>query len=115
MTIKIYHNPRCTKSRLTLQLLQDKGFTPEVIEYLENPPTAGELKKIVEMLGGSVRVILRQNEDEYKENGLADISLSDDRIIEVMVQNPKLIERPIVINGDKAAVGRPPENVLAII
>ena len=112
---KIYHNPRCSKSRQTLQLLEDKGIQPEVILYLENPPDAETLKKLIKKLGITPRLLLRKGEDEYKQNNLFDTSLSDDALISAMVKFPKLIERPIVVHGSKAALGRPPENVLSIL
>lgn len=113
--IQIYHNPRCSKSRQTLALLQEKGIEPEVIEYLKNAPTADELKIVLSKLGMSARELLRTKEDAYKEHNLADTSLTDDAIIAAMIAAPKLIERPIVINGDKARIGRPPEQVLEVI
>ncbi|WP_420591335.1 arsenate reductase (glutaredoxin) [Bacterioplanoides sp.] len=113
--IQIYHNPRCSKSRQTLALLQEKGIEPEVIEYLKQVPAAGELKAVLTKLGISARELLRTKEDAYKEHNLADDSLSDDAIIAAMIASPKLIERPIVINGDAARIGRPPEQVLEII
>ena len=115
MSIKIYHNPRCTKSRETLQLLESKGIKPEVVEYLKHPPTAAELQDILKKLGIKPRELIRTKEPEYKENGLDDKSLSDAELIEAMLRIPKLIERPIVLANDKAAIGRPPENVLAIL
>lgn len=115
MSVKIYHNPRCTKSRETLQLLEAKGIKPDVVEYLKNPPTAAELQDILHKLGIKPRDLMRTKEPEYKENGLDDQSLSDSELIEAMVRIPKLIERPIVLANDKAAVGRPPEAVLAIL
>jgi arsenate reductase len=113
--ISIYHNPRCSKSRQTLALLEERGITPEIVLYLETPPTAGDLDAILKKLGISARQLLRKGEDAYKENNLSDTSLSDEQIIDVMVANPKLIERPIVIKGDKAVLGRPPEQVLSIL
>ncbi len=115
MSIVIFHNPRCTKSRQTLQLLQEQGIEPEVIEYLNQPPSKTRLKQILKMLGMQPRELMRRNEKEYKELGLVDESLTQEQLIIAMVENPKLIERPIVINGDRAAIGRPPENVLAIL
>ena len=116
MSVKIYHNPRCSKSRATLKLLEEKGIEPEVIKYLETPPSAEELKEIIRMLGlSSARELMRRKEKEYKELGLDDPSLSEDQLIEAMVKHPRLIERPIVIKDGKAAIGRPPENVLAIL
>jgi len=114
-SVTIYHNPRCSKSRQTLQLIEDKGIEPNIIRYLDTPPSKDELKTLLEKLGIEARALLRKNEQAYKELNLADATLSDDQLLEAMVQNPKLIERPIVVNGDKAVLGRPPENVLAII
>ncbi|MEX2515543.1 MAG: arsenate reductase (glutaredoxin) [Gammaproteobacteria bacterium] len=111
----IYHNPRCSKSRATLKLLEDHGHTPEVIEYLNTPPSVAELKHILKLLDLSPRELLRRNESAYQEAGLDDDSLNNSAIIRIMVAHPVLIERPIVICGDKAVIGRPPENVLAII
>ena len=113
--ISIYHNPRCSKSRQTLALLEERGIAPEIVLYLETPPTAEVLDDILKKLGISARELLRKGEDVYKENNLSDASLSPQQLIDAMVENPKLIERPIVINGDKAALGRPPEQVLSIL
>ncbi|MGI1671394.1 MAG: arsenate reductase (glutaredoxin) [Neptuniibacter sp.] len=113
--VTIYHNPRCSKSRQTLALLQENGITPEVRKYLDDAPSAEELKLVLSQLGISARELLRTKEAEYKENGLNDSSLSDEQIIKVMTEVPKLIERPIVIKGDQARIGRPPESVLEII
>ena len=112
MAIVIYHNPRCGKSRETMKLLDKKGIKPTVIEYLKDPPSAAELKDILGKLGIAPRQLLRKGEAPYKELKLADKSLSDAAIIKAMAQNPILIERPIVVNGKKAALGRPPEAVL---
>ncbi len=111
----LYHNPRCSKSRDTLALLQAKGCTPEVVLYLETPPTAKQLKVLLANLGITARQLLRKTEDAYKELNLADEKLSESALIKAMVANPKLIERPIFIKGDKAVIGRPPENVLTIL
>ncbi|MFY0677535.1 MAG: arsenate reductase (glutaredoxin) [Neptuniibacter sp.] len=113
--VTIYHNPRCSKSRQTLALLEENGITPEVRKYLDDAPSAEELKLVLSQLGISARELLRTKEAEYKENGLNDSSLSDEQIIKVMTEVPKLIERPIVIKGDQARIGRPPESVLEII
>lgn len=113
--LQIYHNPRCSKSRQTLALLQEKGHTPEVILYLETPPSAAELRSILESLGLEARDIIRKGEKLYKELALNDASLSDDALITAMAANPILIERPIVINGKRAKLGRPPEAVLEIL
>ena len=111
----IYHNPRCSKSRQTLQLLEDNGITPQVVLYLETPPDAKTLKTLLKKMGISARQLLRKGEDEYRQNNLSDSSLSDQQLIDAMVKFPKLIERPIVVNGNRAALGRPPENVLDIL
>ena len=115
MTVKIYHNPRCTKSRQTLQLLRDKGIEPEVIEYLKTPPNAGELADILDKLGIEPRALMRKGESEYKANGLDNPELDRQTLIDSMVIYPILIERPIVLANSKAAIGRPPENVLTIL
>lgn len=115
MTVKIYHNPRCTKSRQTLQLLVERGIETEVIDYLKVPPNAQELSDIIEMLDIEPRTLMRKQEAEYKANGLDDKSLDRQALIDGMVNHPILIERPIVIANGKAAIGRPPENVLAIL
>jgi arsenate reductase len=113
--VTIYHNPRCSKSRQTLALLEENGVTPQVRKYLDDAPSAEELKQVLSQLGITARELLRTKETEFKENGLDDASLSDDQIIKVMTEVPKLIERPIVIKGDQARIGRPPESVLEII
>ena len=115
MTTQIFHNPRCSKSRQTLKLLEDNNQDIEIIEYLKTPPKASELKKILKMLNISPRDLLRKGEKEYKEANLADKSLTDQQIIDAMVKYPKLIERPLVIKNGKAMIGRPPEQVLDIL
>ena len=115
MTVTIYHNPRCSKSRATLQLLHDKGITPKVIEYLQTPPDAETLKHILGLLNQLPRQFMRTKEDAYKANGLADENLDEGQLIAAMVANPVLIERPVVLANGKATVGRPPENVLKIL
>ena len=115
MTIRIFHNPRCSKSRATLALLQERGLDPEITRYLETPPDAGELTAILGKLGLSARQLLRKGEAEYRELALADESLTEDDLIAAMVAHPRLIERPIVLAGDRAAIGRPPESVLEIL
>lgn len=112
MTTQIWHNPRCSKSRQTLQLLQEKGIEAEVFEYLKNPPSAEQLQTVLAQLGIEAAALLRAKEEEAKAQNLA--AASNETIIEAMTQHPKLIERPIVIHNDKAALGRPPENVLAL-
>ena len=111
----MYHNPRCSKSRQTLALLEENGIQPEIRLYLESPPGASELAEVLEKLNMSPRHLLRNGEDAYAEAGLADESLSDDAVIAAMVAAPILIERPIVIRGERAVLGRPPENVLDLI
>jgi arsenate reductase len=113
MTVTIYHNPRCTKSRETLALLEKRGIEPHVIEYLKTPPDAPELKRLLKLLGLKPRELLRAK--EAKEAGLDRPGLSDDQIVAGMVKHPITIERPIVVNGNKAALGRPPEAVLKIL
>jgi arsenate reductase len=114
-TITILHNPRCSKSRQTLNLLEDRGVQPEIVKYLDTPPSFDELKVIIEKLGINPRDLLRKGEEEYKTLELKNPSLDDDDIIQAMVTHPKLIERPIVIQGNQARIGRPPESVLEII
>ncbi len=115
MSVTIYHNPRCSKSRQTLALLQEKGIEPEIIEYLKTPPDADTLKKLLKLLDMQPRDLMRKKEAPYKALSLADESLSDDDLIRAMVENPILIERPIVVANGKAAIGRPPESVLDIL
>ena len=115
MSAKIYHNPRCSKSRNTLAILDEKGVNYDVIQYLDTPPNKAELKELLNELGFSARELLRTGEAEYKELNLKNESLSDDEIIEAMINHPKLIERPIVKTERGVVIGRPPENVLSII
>jgi len=115
MSVKIYHNPRCSKSRQTLQLLEENGVQAEVIQYLKTPPTADELESILIMLDIQPRELMRTKEAEYKATGMDNPELSRDALIAGMVNTPKLIERPIVLANGKAAIGRPPESVLAIL
>jgi arsenate reductase len=115
MNVTIYHNPRCSKSRQTLVLLQDRNFEPEIIEYLKTPPDKATLKSILKKLGLSARQLIRTGESAYTENNLDDDSLDEDQLIEAMIANPILIERPIVLANDRAAIGRPPESVLDIL
>lgn len=111
----IYHNPRCSKSRQTLQLLEDNNISPEIILYLDTPPSIKALQQILKKLDISPRQLLRKGEDAYKANNLADQSLGDDELLAAMVAYPKLIERPIVVKGAQAVLGRPPENVLELL
>lgn len=112
---RIFHNPRCSKSRQTLELLTERGIEPEIIRYLETPPTEKELKDILSALNLTPRELMRTKEKEYKEQGLNNPELSDEQLIAAMIATPKLIERPIVIANGKVALGRPPENVLSIL
>jgi arsenate reductase len=111
----IYHNPRCSKSRQTLQLLQEKGIEPEVVLYLDDTPSAAELAELLNKLGLTARELMRKKEAVYKDNNLGDDSLSEQALLAAMVAHPKLIERPIVVKGEQAVLGRPPENVLDLI
>ena len=115
MRTTIYHNPRCSKSRQTLALLEERGISPRVVDYLKTPPSAAELKAILKKLGLRPRDLMRKGEPRYAELGLKDRDLDDDALIALMVANPILIERPIVVSGGKAALGRPPECVLKIL
>ena len=113
--IKIYHNPRCSKSRATLALLEENDVSPEIIYYLETPPTSDELKDLLQKLCMGIREIIRTNEPGYGELGLDDESLSEPIVFAIICEHPKLIQTPIVIKGDQAIIGRPPENVLALL
>ena len=110
----IYHNPKCSKSRATLALLQERGVNPRIVPYLQTPPSAGELKAIVAWLGIRPEQLVRRSEDVYRSK-YAGRALTDDEWIEAMVKDPILIERPIVVRGGRAAIGRPPENVLPLL
>jgi len=113
--ITIFHNPRCSKSRQTMELLHENSVTPEVVEYLKTPPDYQTIDDILKMLKIEPRQLMRTGEAEYKENDLANESLSREQLIEAMVNFPKLIERPIVIKNGKAAIGRPPTAILEIL
>lgn len=116
MSVTIYHNPRCSKSRDTLALLQERGITPQVVAYLEQAPTPDEIRRLLGLLGlADARALMRKGEAEYTELGLDDPALGQDALIAAMAAHPRLIERPIVVHGDKAVIGRPPEKVLAIL
>lgn len=115
MSVILYHNPKCSKSRKTLELLGEQGITPDIIEYLKTPPTAEQLQEILAKLGLSPRDLMRKKEDVYAECGLDNPSLTDAELIGFMVKNPILIERPIVLANGKAVIGRPPEQVLEIL
>ena len=113
--LTLYHNPRCSKSRGALELLEARGLTPTVVRYLDTPLNTAQLKTLLGQLNISARQLLRTGEDEYKALNLADSTLSDSQLIEAMAAHPKLIERPILVAGDKAVIGRPPENILEIL
>lgn len=115
MSVKIYHNPRCSKSRQTLELLKQQGIEPEIIEYLKTPPSADELSDILNQLNMQPRDLMRKKEAEYKTSGMNNPELDNTALINGMIETPKLIERPIVVANGKAAIGRPPEDVLAIL
>ncbi|MEM8937321.1 MAG: arsenate reductase (glutaredoxin) [Pseudomonadota bacterium] len=115
MAVTIYHNPRCSKSRQTLALLEAQGAEVKIVRYLETPPSAGTIKSILKKLGVGPRDLMRKKEAPYKELKLDDQSLGDAALIKALVDNPILIERPIVVAGDRAAIGRPPEAVLDIL
>ena len=113
--LTLYHNPRCSKSRGALELLEARGLTPTVVRYLETPLSAAQLRDLLAKLNISARQLLRSGEDEYKALNLADSGLTDAQLIDAMAAHPKLIERPILVAGDKAVIGRPPEKVLDIL
>ncbi len=115
MEVTIYHNPRCSKSRATLKLLEERGVAFEIVEYLKTPPDAATLDGLLTGLGLEPRELMRRQEAPYRENRLDDAGLGRDALIAAMVANPILIERPIVVSGSKAALGRPPEAVLDIL
>jgi len=111
----IYHNPRCSKSRQTLELLRSRGLEPRIIEYLKTPPSPDELDRLLALLGLEPRGLMRTKEPEYRTLGLDDPGLPRQALIEAMHRHPKLIERPIVVANGRAALGRPPERVLEIL
>lgn len=113
--VVIYHNPRCSKSRATLGLLESRGVKPRVVEYLKTPPGAEELDRILRLLDMEPRALMRRDEPEYVEAGLDDPGLPREALIRAMVEHPRLIQRPIVVHGERAALGRPPEQVLEVL
>lgn len=113
--IRILHNPRCSKSRQTLAILEERGISPQIVLYLEDTPQADELSDILQKLGISARDLLRKGEEDYKALNLANKDLSESDLIKAMASHPKLIERPIVVKGSKAIIGRPPEQVLELL
>ncbi|HKZ97025.1 MAG TPA: arsenate reductase (glutaredoxin) [Hyphomicrobiaceae bacterium] len=115
MSLVLYHNPRCTKSRQALKLLEDRGLKPRIVLYLESPPAAAEIKRLMKLLGLSPRQLMRAKEPLYKELGLDNPGLSERDLIGAMAENPILIERPILVSGTHAVIGRPPERILEIV
>jgi arsenate reductase len=115
MKVTIYHNPRCSKSRQTLELIRDQGHEPLIVDYLTSPPDANTLKQLIQMLGIPARELLRDQEQEYKKAKLDSLTATDDAIIHAMLTYPRLIERPIVVANGRAVLGRPPENVLTLL
>ncbi|MBT8146759.1 MAG: arsenate reductase (glutaredoxin) [Gammaproteobacteria bacterium] len=113
--VTLYHNPRCSKSRAVLALLEENDISPEIIYYLDNPPDAKQLKALLKKLDMNVRDILRRSEQEYENLGLDDESLAEEIVLDLLIKHPKLLQRPIVVAGDQAIIGRPPENVLPLI
>jgi arsenate reductase (glutaredoxin) len=113
--LTLYHNPRCSKSRGALELLEARGLSPTIVRYLDTPPDAAQLRDLLDKLGIGARALLRTGEDDYKTLNLADTHLSDEQLIAAMASHPKLIERPILVAGNKAAIGRPIENILEIL
>lgn len=113
--IRLYHNPRCSKSRGALELLNEHGIQPRVIAYLDTPPSADELRNLLRMLALPARALLRTGEEEYTALGLADASLSEDVLIAAMAAHPRLIERPVFVHNGRAVIGRPPEQVLTLL
>ncbi len=113
--LTLYHNPRCSKSRAALELLEQRGLAPTVVRYLETPLDAAQLRSLLAKLGIGARQLLRTGEDEYKDLGLADSSLGEEQLIAAIAQHPKLMERPVLEAGDRAIIGRPPEKVLEIL
>ena len=113
--VTIFHNPRCSKSRQTLALLTARGVDPSIIRYLDTPPDTATITRLLDLLGLQPRGLMRKKEAPYAELGLADENLPKDDLIRAMAEHPVLIERPIVVAGDRAAIGRPPENVLGIL
>lgn len=109
----IYHNPRCSKSRATLELLRARGIEPEVVQYLQTPPDAAALREIIAMLGCPAAEIVRRGEPVFRETSAAR-TFSDEELVDLLAQHPVLLQRPIVVHAGKAAIGRPPENVLAL-
>jgi arsenate reductase len=115
MTVTVYHNPRCSKSRAAMEYLEENGIEAEVVKYMDSPPDANDIKELLSMLGMSPRELMRKHEKVFKDAGLDDPTFTDDELIEAMAQCPSLIERPIVVNNGKAVLARPPETVQDIL
>jgi len=113
MPVTIYHNPRCSKSRATLQLIEEAGFQPDIIEYMKSPPSPDTLRGLLDKLGMGAHDLVRRGEAAFKEKGLADAD--EDTLIQAMSEEPRLIQRPIVVRGRQARLGRPPEDVLELL
>ncbi len=113
--MQLYHNPRCSKSRGALELLRERGIEPDIVAYLDTPPSPAELRALLDKLGLPPRALLRTGEAGYAELGLGDPAVDDDRLLEAMSAHPRLIERPILVVGDRAVIGRPPERVLELL
>lgn len=111
----LLHNPRCSKSRATLALLQQRGVSPRIIDYLDAPPSADQLRTLLRQLGLPARALLRSGEAEYAALGLADPALDEEQLVAAMAAHPRLIERPVFVRGDRAVIGRPPERVLELL
>jgi arsenate reductase len=115
MTTRLYHNPRCSKSRGALELLRERGIEPQIVAYLDQPPSVAELQELLRLLGTGARSLLRDGEPEYTELGLADPSLDEEALIAAMAAHPRLIERPVFVHAGRAVIGRPPERVLELL
>lgn len=115
MSVVIYHNPHCSKSRRTLDILREKGVEPTIVDYLKTPPSEAELRRLLSLLGKRPRDLIRKGETAYRDNGLDDPALTDEELIRALARHPVLIERPIVLARGKAVLGRPPESVLTIL
>ena len=112
---RLYHNPRCSKSRAALELLKENGVEPEIVPYLETPPSEEQLRELLRMLGIPARELLRKGEEEYKSLGLDDPAVGEDQVIAAMAAHPRLIERPVFVHNGRAVIGRPPEQVLGLL
>jgi len=115
MTVTVYHNPRCSKSRAAMEYLEEHGIEADVVKYMDSPPDANDIKELLSMLGMSPRELMRKHEKVFKDAGLDDPTFTDDELIEAMAQCPSLIERPIIVNNGKAVLARPPETVQDIL